>query len=136
VTDKVFPDRFLHAPELVRLGANIRREDPSAIISGVKGLSGACVMASDLRAGAALILAALAARGESVIRRVYHLDRGYDRLEKKLNALGAQIQRVSDHPEHQPETLHAVGIGPLSHHASHEPLQPPNWLRSAKTKKA
>ncbi|MGE3317177.1 MAG: UDP-N-acetylglucosamine 1-carboxyvinyltransferase, partial [Planctomycetaceae bacterium] len=78
VTDKVFPDRFLHAPELVRMGARIRREGASAIINGAGALSGASVMASDLRASAALVLAGLAANGPSVVRRIYHLDRGYD----------------------------------------------------------
>lgn len=102
VTDNVFPDRFLHAPELVRLGARIRREGPSAIIGGVPRLSGASVMASDLRASAALVIAALAAEGETAIRRIYHLDRGYDRLEQKLNSLGANIRRVKDVPEQQP----------------------------------
>ncbi len=105
VTDKVFPDRFLHAPELVRLGTRIRREGASAIISGVSQLSGACVMASDLRASAALVLAALSAQGESVIRRIYHLDRGYERLEEKLNALGADIRRVEDEPGNMPIAL-------------------------------
>lgn len=105
VTDKVFPDRFMHIPELMRLGANIRREGASAIISGTNRLSGACVMASDLRASAALLLAALAADGESIIRRVYHLDRGYERLEKKLNAVGAEILRVVDDPASMPDSL-------------------------------
>ena len=102
VTDKVFPDRFMHASELVRLGARIRREGATAVISGVENLSGAGVMASDLRAGAALVLAALSAEGESVIRRIYHLDRGYEQLEQKLNRLGAQISRVQDVPAHDP----------------------------------
>lgn len=105
ITDKVFPDRFLHAPELVRLGATIRREGPSAIISGVRQLSGACVMASDLRASAALILAGLAAEGETVVKRIYHLDRGYESLERKLNQLGADIRRVEDKPENMPRSL-------------------------------
>lgn len=105
VTDKVFPDRFLHIPELCRMGARIRREGASGIISGVDRLSGACVMASDLRASAALLLAALAAEGESVIRRIYHLDRGYERLERKLNMLGAEIRRVNDSPENLPASL-------------------------------
>ena len=96
VTDKVFPDRFLHAPELVRMGARIRREGASAIISGVPHLSGACVMASDLRASAALVIAGLAAEGPSVVRRIYHLDRGYEKLEEKLAACGADIQRLRD----------------------------------------
>ena len=105
VTDKVFPDRFMHIPELMRMGANVRREGASSIIGGVKTLNGACVMASDLRASAALLLAALAADGESVIRRVYHLDRGYERLEQKLNRVGADIIRVADVPETMPVSL-------------------------------
>jgi UDP-N-acetylglucosamine 1-carboxyvinyltransferase len=99
VTDRVFPDRFMHAAELSRMGARIRREGPTAVIQGVERLSGANVMASDLRASAALVLAALAADGESVIRRIYHLDRGYESLERKLNALGACIRRVEDEPQ-------------------------------------
>ncbi|MBI1312930.1 UDP-N-acetylglucosamine 1-carboxyvinyltransferase [bacterium] len=105
VTDKVFPDRFMHVAELVRLGAKIHREGPSAIINGVERLSGACVMASDLRASAALVLAALAADGETVIRRIYHLDRGYERIEQRINALGASIQRVDDCADNVPQTL-------------------------------
>ena len=105
VTDKVFPDRFMHIPELMRMGANVRREGASSIIGGVSTLTGACVMASDLRASAALLLAALAADGESVIRRVYHLDRGYERLESKLNRVGADIVRVADLPETMPASL-------------------------------
>ena len=105
VTDKVFPDRFMHLPELMRMGANVRREGACGIISGVSRLSGACVMASDLRASAALLLAALAADGESVIRRIYHLDRGYDGLERKLNLVGANIRRVADLPENLPVSL-------------------------------
>ncbi|MDA0284513.1 MAG: UDP-N-acetylglucosamine 1-carboxyvinyltransferase [Planctomycetota bacterium] len=105
VTDKVFPDRFMHVAELVRLGATIHREGQSAIVNGVDRLHGACVMASDLRASAALVLAAMAADGESVIRRIYHLDRGYERLEERLNALGADIQRVEDSAENVPASL-------------------------------
>ena len=96
VTDRVFPDRFMHASELIRMGAEIRREGATAVISGVPRLSGAAVMASDLRASAALVLAALSAKGESVIRRIYHLDRGYEQVEEKLSAVGAKIERVSD----------------------------------------
>lgn len=109
VTDRVFPDRFLHIPELCRMGALIRREPGRGIITGVDRLSGACVMASDLRASAALILAAIAADGESVIRRIYHLDRGYERLETKLNAVGAAIRRVTDSPENLPASLRMFG---------------------------
>ncbi|MAT13890.1 MAG: UDP-N-acetylglucosamine 1-carboxyvinyltransferase [Planctomyces sp.] len=105
ITDKVFPDRFMHAAELVRMGARIRREGPSAIISGVSRLSGANVMASDLRASAALVIAALAGEGESAIRRIYHLDRGYEQLERKLQHLGADIRRVQDCPENIPASL-------------------------------
>ena len=122
VTDKVFPDRFLHAAELVRLGATIRREGPSAIISGVQQLSGACVMASDLRASAALVLAGLAAEGETVIKRIYHLDRGYEHLERKLKTLGADISRVEDIPENMPISLcrlEATGDPPASFEAPH-----------------
>lgn len=122
VTDKVFPDRFLHAAELVRLGATIRREGPSAIISGVRQLSGACVMASDLRASAALVLAGLAAEGETVVKRIYHLDRGYEHLERKLNYLGADISRVEDQPENMPRSLcllEATGEPPASFEAPH-----------------
>lgn len=126
VTDKVFPDRFLHAAELVRLGATIRREGPSAIISGVRQLSGACVMASDLRASAALVLAGLAAEGETVVKRIYHLDRGYEHLERKLNYLGADISRVEDKPENMPRSLcllEATGEPPVS-------FEGPHFLRS------
>lgn len=122
VTDKVFPDRFLHAAELVRLGATIRREGPSAIISGVRQLSGACVMASDLRASAALVLAGLAADGETVVKRIYHLDRGYQSLERKLNFLGADISRIEDKPENMPSSLclsEATGEPPASFNAPH-----------------
>lgn len=128
VTDKVFPDRFLHAPELVRLGARIRREGASAIISGVSALSGASVMASDLRASAALVLAAIAARGDSVIRRIYHLDRGYDRLEAKLNALGASIERLHDTPQNMPASLSVEVEAPAQADEDHE-LRGPSWLR-------
>ena len=105
VTDKVFPDRFMHVPELVRLGARMHREGQSAIINGVSTLRGACVMASDLRASAALVLAAMAADGETVVRRIYHLDRGYERLEARLNSLGADIARVEDSAANVPDSL-------------------------------
>ncbi len=99
ITDTVFPERFRHAAELVRMGADIRIQGNSAVIHGVTQLSAAPVMASDLRASAALVLAALAAEGHSEIRRVYHLDRGYHAFEQKLNQLGARIQRVKDGPK-------------------------------------
>ena len=130
VTDKVFPDRFMHLPELVRLGSRIRREGNCAIVSGVPRLSGACVMASDLRASAALVLAGLAADGESVIRRIYHLDRGYDQLELKLNQLGAEIHRVADEPNNMPVSL-TLSVSDKAEDTSdptHE-LRGPTWLR-------
>jgi len=96
ITEKIFPDRFMHVAELLRMGANIRKEGPTAIVTGVKRLIGAPVMASDLRASAALVLAGLVARGSTVVSRVYHIDRGYEHTELKLRALGADIQRVSN----------------------------------------
>jgi UDP-N-acetylglucosamine 1-carboxyvinyltransferase len=96
VTEKIYPARFMHIAELNRMGANIRKEGPSAIISGVKRLSGADVMASDLRASAALVLAGLVAKGETNVHRVYHIDRGYEKIEHKLERLGARIRRVKD----------------------------------------
>ena len=102
IRDLVFPDRFMHIPELCRLGADIRREGNSAIIRGVPRLSGAPLMASDLRASAALVIAALAAEQESSIRRIYHLDRGYEQLELKLTALGGHVQRLVDSPASLP----------------------------------
>jgi UDP-N-acetylglucosamine 1-carboxyvinyltransferase len=96
VTEKVYPERFMHANELARLGANIRREGPSAIIQGTPKLSGAPVMASDLRASASLVLAGLVAEGRTDVRRVYHIDRGYERIEQKLVRLGAEIERIND----------------------------------------
>ncbi len=129
VTDKVFPDRFMHIPELMRMGANVRREGACSIIAGIKTLSGACVMASDLRASAALLLAALAADGESVIRRVYHLDRGYERLEQKFNNVGADIVRVVDQPETMPSSLQLSEeeLQPLAVDSSDSP-PPPKFL--------
>lgn len=109
VTDRVFPDRFLHLPELARLGANVYREGATARIQGVERLCGAEVMASDLRASAALLLAGLAAEGPTTLRRVYHLDRGYERLERKLNAVGARIERVSDATHRAVPAPHFVG---------------------------
>lgn len=94
IREEIYPDRFKHAFELNRMGAKIRIEDGIAIVEGVKELQGAPVMASDLRAGAALVLAGLAAKGETEVRRIYHVDRGYERLEEKLRNLGAEIERI------------------------------------------
>jgi len=94
ITETIFENRFMHAQELARMGANIRLEGNQAIIAGKKELTGAGVIASDLRASASLVLAALVAHGETVIDRVYHIDRGYEKIERKLAAVGAQIERV------------------------------------------
>lgn len=93
ITDKVYPDRFIHIAEMNRMGANIRREGTNAIVQGVKELYGAPVMASDLRASAALVIAGLAAKGRTEIHRIYHLERGYENLDKKLTDLGAKVWR-------------------------------------------
>ncbi|HVA66445.1 MAG TPA: UDP-N-acetylglucosamine 1-carboxyvinyltransferase [Elusimicrobiota bacterium] len=95
VRETVFENRFLHAAELSRMGARIRARGSEARVLGVERLSGAWVMASDIRAGAALVVAALAARGRTVVQRVYHIDRGYERLEAKLRRLGARIRRIN-----------------------------------------
>ena len=96
ITERIYPNRFMHVPELQRMGANISMEGPSAIIKGPNKLSGAPVMASDLRASAALVLAGFAAQGETWVQRIYHIDRGYENFEKKLSAIGARIERLSD----------------------------------------
>lgn len=93
ITEKIFPDRFMHVAELNRMGAHLRKEGPTVIVEGVKRLIGAPVMASDLRASAALVLAGLSARGVTKVNRVYHLMRGYDRLDEKLRGVGADLQR-------------------------------------------
>lgn len=95
VTDTIYTDRFKHVPELERLGANIELKKNAAIVKGVKHLTGAKVMSTDLRASASLILAGLIAEGTTEVLRVYHLDRGYEAIEKKLRALGAEIERVA-----------------------------------------
>jgi len=94
VTENIFPQRFMHVSELKRMGANIVLENGTAIINGVESLSGAPVMASDLRASAALVLAGLQAEGITEVNRVYHIDRGYEMIDEKLNGLGAEIERV------------------------------------------
>ncbi|NTV28989.1 MAG: UDP-N-acetylglucosamine 1-carboxyvinyltransferase [Candidatus Omnitrophica bacterium] len=96
IRDTVFPDRFMHIAELNRMGARIRREGGSAIVEGVKSLCGAPVVASDLRASAALVMAGLVASGKTEIRRVYHLDRGYENIDRKLTGLGASIKREKE----------------------------------------
>ncbi len=96
ITETIFENRFMHVPELNRMGARINVHGASAIVRGVPSLSGAPVMATDLRASSSLILAGLAAKGETVVNRVYHLDRGYEDVEGKLSAVGATIERISD----------------------------------------
>lgn len=100
VTENIFENRFMHVQELVRMGANIQLQGSrTAIVHGVPSLSGAQVMASDLRASAALVLAGLAAKGETIVSRVYHLDRGYDHMEEKLRVCGANIERIHEKAE-------------------------------------
>jgi UDP-N-acetylglucosamine 1-carboxyvinyltransferase len=96
ITESIFENRFMHVPELSRMGADIHVHGSSAMVRGVPRLAGAPVMATDLRASVSLVLAGLAAEGETVVHRVYHLDRGYERLEEKLAACGADIERVRD----------------------------------------
>ncbi len=103
VAERIFPDRFMHVAELLRLGARISKEGAQAIVHGPAPLSGAIVMASDLRASAALVLAGLVAEGETEVRRVYHIDRGYERIDERLRSLGAEISRESQ-PDLVPST--------------------------------
>ena len=95
ITENIFENRFMHAAELARMGAKIRLQKNTALVDGVAQLNGAQVMATDLRASASLVIAALAASGESIIQRIYHLDRGYEKMELKLQAIGAQIERFT-----------------------------------------
>jgi UDP-N-acetylglucosamine 1-carboxyvinyltransferase len=96
ITETIFENRFMHVPELRRMGANINLHGGSAMVRGVAQLTGAPVMATDLRASVSLVIAGLAAKGETTVARVYHLDRGYERLEEKLSACGAEIERLKD----------------------------------------
>src|SRR3970282_756478 len=96
ITETIFPQRFMHAGELRRMGADVKLVGNSAVVRGVPYLSGAPTMASDLRASASLVLAGLAAQGKTQISRVYHLDRGYERLDKKLEPAGARIWREEE----------------------------------------
>jgi UDP-N-acetylglucosamine 1-carboxyvinyltransferase len=95
ITETIFENRFMHVQELARLGAKIHLDGEVATIEGVERLKGAPVMATDLRASVSLVIAALAAEGETVVHRVYHLDRGFERLEEKLSRCGADIERVA-----------------------------------------
>jgi UDP-N-acetylglucosamine 1-carboxyvinyltransferase len=96
ITETIFENRFIHVQELVRLGAHIRLEGDAAVVEGVGELQGAPVMATDLRASMSLVIAALAAKGETIVNRVYHLDRGFERIEEKLGSCGVEIERLSD----------------------------------------
>ena len=96
IREKIFENRFMHVPELARMGAQVRIDGDTATVRGVEKLKGAPVMATDLRASVSLVLAGLAAEGETIVSRVYHLDRGFDRLEEKLSRVGADIARVSE----------------------------------------
>src|SRR5215469_1372512 len=96
IKETIFENRFMHVPELLRMGADVRVEGDTAIVAGVEKLKGAPVMATDLRASVSLVLAGLAAEGETIVNRVYHLDRGFDRLEEKLSKVGADITRIAE----------------------------------------
>jgi UDP-N-acetylglucosamine 1-carboxyvinyltransferase len=94
ITETIFENRFMHALEMQRLGADISIQGNTAVVRGVERLQGASVMATDLRASAGLVIAGLAAEGETIVDRIYHLDRGYEGLETKLGALGARVERL------------------------------------------
>ena len=96
VTETIFENRFMHVPELNRMGAQISTEGNTAMMQGVEHLSGATVMGTDLRASASLVIAGLVASGETIIERIYHLDRGYENIEAKLGGVGADIVRISE----------------------------------------
>ena len=108
VTERIYPDRFLHVSELTRMGATLFRSGPTVVVQGGDQLIGAPVMASDLRGSAALVMAGLVARGETIVQRVYHLDRGYVRLEEQFNALGAGIERFDHNPSESIETAEVL----------------------------
>ena len=110
ITERIFPQRFLHVAELSRMGAKLHREGPTVVVSGAPRLVGAPVMASDLRASACLVIAALAAEGETTIHRVYHIDRGYERIEEAVASLGASIERIDD-AEAAPAPVGAAAAG-------------------------
>lgn len=95
ITETIFENRFMHAPELIRMGAKISTEGNTAVVTGVEKLEGATVMATDLRASASLVIAGMIATGETIVDRIYHLDRGYEHIERKLCGVGAQIERIS-----------------------------------------
>jgi UDP-N-acetylglucosamine 1-carboxyvinyltransferase len=95
ITETIFENRFMHVNELVRLGAKIQVDGKFAIVEGVERLSGASVMATDLRASASLVIAGLVAEGETLVDRIYHLDRGYEQMEAKLRSVGADIERIA-----------------------------------------
>ena len=95
IVETIFENRFMHVPELQRMGADIHVDGHTAVVQGVRELEGASVMATDLRASACLVIAALAAEGETIIDRIYHLDRGYEHVEEKFSSLGADIERIA-----------------------------------------
>jgi UDP-N-acetylglucosamine 1-carboxyvinyltransferase len=108
ITEKIFPERFMHVAEMSRMGAQLIRQGPTVMVQGVRRLIGAPVMASDLRASASLVLCGMVAEGETIVSRVYHLDRGYARMEEVLNSLGAKIERFNPAREGIEEKAHVV----------------------------
>ncbi|MFM7808211.1 MAG: UDP-N-acetylglucosamine 1-carboxyvinyltransferase [Planctomycetota bacterium] len=111
ITEKIYPERFMHVAELMRMGAQLYRQGPTVVVAGGHKLIGAPVMASDLRASASLVMAGLAAEGETIVNRVYHLDRGYHRMEETLNALGARVERLKEEKPAPVEGEVARGAG-------------------------
>lgn len=114
ITEKIYPERFLHVAELSRMGARLFRQGPTVMVAGGGELVGAPVMASDLRASACLVLAGLAAKGETIVNRVYHLDRGYARMEEVLTRLGARIERCSDSAAREPVEPATAPVDPAA----------------------
>ncbi len=116
ITEKIYPERFMHVAELMRMGAQLYRQGPTVVVAGGGKLIGAPVMASDLRASASLVLAGLAAEGETIVHRVYHLDRGYHQMEETLNALGGRVERIKEEKPAAAETdgLRGEGVSTMS----------------------
>lgn len=112
ITETIFENRFMHVPELARLGADINIRGNMALVTGQEKLYGAPLMATDLRASASLIIGGLCAQGETTVRRIYHLDRGYEKMEKKLQSLGARIERIHDYPS---QSSVGLDLSPSSH---------------------
>ena len=131
ITENIFENRFMHAQELVRMGAQIKIEGRLAVVTGKSPLSAAAVLASDLRASASLVLAALVADGETIIDRVYHIDRGYERIEEKLRGVGAQMKRIG---ELLPKRVHGEEAGGRQNDIGYGEMELSECLFSARSR--